>query len=562
MIKIKYLYYCPYCNKPIQNSSSFYNHIKIHGLDKHEYKKKFLIEENLYKCKICGKRETPIDKVYCSNTCKHSDVELNQKRARKDKGDKTKQLKCKICNKIFYDSINASGALTRHLRNEHNISDKNFKEYYILEERETSPILECPYCDWNTIDIENKSGWFTQHLLKEHKVSISLFLEQYPEYNYLWKQYHYILERKKFLTDNIENYIECKICNQKLKYLTNSHLKLHNISQKEYKQKYGEIVSKNTQNKLSENYVLGLGNYSPSFQSKPEIEIKEYLQTLNIENIVIHSKSIINPFEIDIYLPDFNLAIEFNGLYWHSELNGKLKDYHITKTKLCEEKGIQLIHIFDDEWCNKKELIKNKLKYILKLNTNKERIYGRNTIIKEISSQEKDIFLEKYHIQGKDKSSIKLGAFFNNEIIAIMTFSKKRIIYGKKENSENDYELIRYAANENYIAIGTAGKLLNYFISKYKPNKIHSYADRRWSSTLNTTLYEKLGFKLIDKGTPNYWYLLNYSERKHRFNFTKYQIVNKYNGNKDLSEWENMINLGYDRIWDCGSLKYEVICNL
>ena len=107
------------------------------------------------------------------------------------------------------------------------------------------------------------------------------------------------------------------------------------------------------------------------------------------------------------------------GDYWHSDIY-RDKDYHLIKTNLVEKQGYQLIHIFEHEWINKQEIIKSKLKSLL--NIDQTRIYARKCIIKEISAKEKNTFLNQFHIQGEDKSKIKLGLFYQYELVAVMTF--------------------------------------------------------------------------------------------------------------------------------------------
>ena len=282
-----------------------------------------------------------------------------------------------------------------------------------------------------------------------------------------------------------------------------------------------------------------------------------YLNSLNINDVIERNKrTILNKKELDFYFPKLKIAIELNGNYWHSELSGnKSKNYHLNKTIECENLGIQLIHIFEDEWMFKKEIVKNRLKHILNINNNS--IYARNCIIKEIDIKSKNNFLNTYHLQGADKSKIKLGIFNLNELIGVMTFGKPRIALGYKNNENNTYELIRFVTNKRII--GGASKLLSYFTKNHKPNKIITYADRRWSKG---NLYEKIGFKKVSDGVPNYWYInkKNYLTRFYRFNFRKNVLNEKLDKfNQNLTEWENMQLNDYDRIWDCGSLKYEMI---
>jgi hypothetical protein len=289
-----------------------------------------------------------------------------------------------------------------------------------------------------------------------------------------------------------------------------------------------------------------------TFNSKPQKEMESFIsEELNLEVLVNHKK-VLHGVEIDLYVPSLKVGIEYNGLYWHSEKMGKTRNYHQLKTILAESEGIKLIHIFEDEWNSKQEIVKDRLRHIL--GKSKDRIYGRKCVVREITSNEKKNYLENNHIQGNDNSSIKLGLFYNNDLVGVMTFSKPRKSLGYNKTDDNIYELVRFASNN---VIGGADKLLKYFINEYKPDKIISYADRRWSQG---GLYEKLGFNFIDSTKPNYWYTKDYRNREHRFNFRKDILVSKgFDSNK--TEFEIMDELGYGKIWDCGSLKYELILN-
>lgn len=294
------------------------------------------------------------------------------------------------------------------------------------------------------------------------------------------------------------------------------------------------------------NWILGhrcpkcLDGYSQSEQ-----EVKDFIKSLNFE-IIENDRKLISPLEIDIIIPEKKIAIEYCGLYWHGELKGKNIKYHLHKLEECNKVGYKLITIFSDEWINKKEIVKQRLKHILGINDNK--IYARKCVISEITTKQTKEFIEKYHIQGYTGSQIKLGAFYDNKLVAVMTFAVGNISKGSK-NKKHIWELSRFCMDGNVI--GVAGKLLTYFKKHYKWNDIFSYADRRWSSG---NLYEKIGFKLVSKTKPNYWYFKNEIKRIHRFNFRKNVI--KHLGNSNQTEWEIMKEQGYDRIWDCGNLKY------
>ena len=288
-----------------------------------------------------------------------------------------------------------------------------------------------------------------------------------------------------------------------------------------------------------------------------EKEVLEFIkEILPGDTIIEKSRSIIDSLELDVYLPSKNVAIEFDGLYWHGEIGGK-KDirYHLIKTEKCKEKNIKLIHIFEDEWLFKKDIIKEKLKHILGKCNNLQKVYARNCVVKTISTKDKNDFLEKTHIQGKCNSSIKLGLYFDDSLMCVMTLNNLRIALGGDNTKTGEYELVRYATSKHVI--GGCGKLLAYFVKNYNPTKIISYADRRYSNINN--MYEKIGFKLESITNPNYWYFKpGYILKYHRFNFRKSELSKKLPiFDSNLTEWQNMQLNGYDRIWDCGQFKYE-----
>ncbi len=291
----------------------------------------------------------------------------------------------------------------------------------------------------------------------------------------------------------------------------------------------------------------GCINCSTSVSSQ-ETEINKFLIDSGIKTIQ-SSMSIIKPHQLDIFIPSHNIAIEFNGLYWHNEL--KLpNDYHLNKTELCKKEGIRLIHIFEDEWLNKKDIVKSRLKNILGLTTNK--IYGRKCNIKEVSVKDSKEFLNSNHLQGSTNSNVRIGLYYNEELISIMLFNKPRLGIGADYNG---YELTRFCNKLKTSVIGGADKLLQYFIKTYKPNKIKSYADRRWSEG---NLYEKLGFNVLNINKPNYWYIIG-KNRKHRFNFRKDKLKDDGFDMENHTEHQIMLNRKIYRIYDCGTISYGLI---
>lgn len=274
-----------------------------------------------------------------------------------------------------------------------------------------------------------------------------------------------------------------------------------------------------------------------------EKQLREFIEGLGL-NIIYNDRKLISPFEIDILIPEIKIAVEYCGLYWHSE---EYRDnvYHLNKLEKCREKNYFLITIFEDEWVFKRNLVEERLKNIFK-KSRSTKINARDCEIKEISPRDKNIFLEKFHIQGSDKSKIKLGAFYKNELVSVMTFSHGNISKGS-HYEEGVWELNRFCSNYNYHIPGVASKLIKYFERNYKWNTIFSYADRRWSEG---NLYYKLGFDLKSITKPNYWYIKN-TIRIHRFNLRK-----RRDEPKEISESVLRAADGYLKIWDCGNLKF------
>jgi hypothetical protein len=288
----------------------------------------------------------------------------------------------------------------------------------------------------------------------------------------------------------------------------------------------------------------------PKLSSEGEKELFQFVS--KYYNCEQRDRTIIKPYELDIVIHDKHIALEYNGIYWHSD-KYNADDYHLMKTNLCAERNYKLIHIFENEWRDKKQIVKNRLRHIL--GKTKYRIGARQCEIKELNNQQKAKFLTKYHIQGNDSSSVKLGAFYKNRLVAVMTFGKQRKVLGRS-HEENCWELIRFCTIGNFTITGIANKLLKYFIKSYNPKKIISYADKRWSTG---DLYKQLGFKHIHDSSPNYWYTKNFLDLEHRFKFRKSELPKLLeNFDPQLTERQNMENHGFARIYDCGSMLFEL----
>lgn len=281
--------------------------------------------------------------------------------------------------------------------------------------------------------------------------------------------------------------------------------------------------------------------------SYKEQEVAAFVKSLSVD-VITNSKSIIgNGKELDIYIPSKNLAIEYNGLYWHSDAYVS-NDYHLVKTEKCKEKGVRLIHIFEDEWLTKPEIVKSRLRNIL--GCNEVKIFARKCVVKELSNKEVRSFLNGNHIQGHVNAKVSLGLFYNDELVSAMTFSSLRKNLGQTAK-EDSYELLRFCNKLNTSVVGGASKLLSFFEKRFKPKMVISYADRRWSEG---ELYTSLGFEFEHLSQPNYFYVRG-NQRENRFKYRKSELV-KQGHDPSKSERVIMGELGYVRIYDCGAMRF------
>lgn len=264
---------------------------------------------------------------------------------------------------------------------------------------------------------------------------------------------------------------------------------------------------------------------------------KQLFEWIPIENKIHNDRTILNPKELDMVIPDYNLAIEYNGVFWHS-LCGP--DYHQKKTLDCLEKGLKLFQIFETDnieiW---KSMILNAL-------GKSKKIFARKCVLKQISSKESSEFLNANHLQGSCGSSIRLGLYYNNELVQLMTFGKPRF------NKNFDYELLRFCTLRGHCVIGGASKIFNYFRKNFKGSVI-SYCNLRYS---NGNIYKQLGFTQVSINKPSYFYVKNCNVLS-RYQCQKHKLKNLLeNFDPNLTETENMQDNGYVKVYDSGSITY------
>lgn len=280
-----------------------------------------------------------------------------------------------------------------------------------------------------------------------------------------------------------------------------------------------------------------------------EKEIISFIQEHYNGDIINSYRAFDGQKEIDVYLPDLCLGFEYNGLLWHSSKYRENNDM-LNKLNSAESANIRLINIFEDEWNYKKDICKSRILNIL---GKSKKLYARKCTIKEASYKEAKNFLEKNHIQGCVPSKYNISLWYNDEIVSLMTFGALRKNLGQN-SKDGCFELLRFCNKLNTTVIGGASRLFSYFINKYKPQEIISYADRRWSQG---NLYEKLGFQFISNTKPSYSYIDGTKQvRINRFNLRKNILVEKYNCPHDVSEVDFCHSIGYYQVFDCGNKKY------
>jgi len=331
--------------------------------------------------------------------------------------------------------------------------------------------------------------------------------------------------------------------------------------------KFQEFFNCSTSKAYSKIKELGI-QFKSTNKSNYEYEIIEYIQKISKDIQIIHSdRDLINPQEIDILIPSKNFGIEFDGLMFHSTGKSQysmfnnyfeereFKNKHKNKTEECENKKFQLFHIFENEWLDqiKQNIWKNIIANKLGLS---KRIFARKCKIKEVQNKEAKIFEDSNHLQGSGNAKIKLGLYYEDELVSLMTFGKSRF------NKNIEYELIRFCSKKELTVVGGASKLLKYFERNYNPESLISYANRRWSS-LNgndgNNLYTRLEFKYNGATQPNYFYFhINNPDKLYsRNSFQKHKLKDKLKVfDENLTETENMYNNGYRKIYDSGNYSF------
>lgn len=290
-----------------------------------------------------------------------------------------------------------------------------------------------------------------------------------------------------------------------------------------------------------------------------QLEIENFIKTYNINNIIQNTKQIITPLELDIYIPDYKLAIEYNGLAFHSFGKSKwsminnykdepIRRYHLReKMNICLEKGIEVLNIFENEWIDKNKQDIWKSIILNKLNKTPNKIFARKCVIKEINNKQLiKTFLNKNHLQGECNGKINIGLFHDDELIQLVVLSKPRY------NKHVEMEVLRISTKKFYNVVGGISKLFKYIENNLNISSLISYSNNRYGTG---NIYNILGFKYQKESNPNYWYFKeNTFNLKSRLNYQKNKLKNLFeNVNESKTEKEIMFENSYRIIYDCGN---------
>lgn len=280
-------------------------------------------------------------------------------------------------------------------------------------------------------------------------------------------------------------------------------------------------------------------------KSSLEIKALNYIKSIDPSiELITNDRTILNPKEIDLWIPSKQLGIELHGNYYHSQLNNVSKTLHVDKANLADSKGIRLIQLFEsdmkgDKW---KGIIRSAIGRNLK-------IHARKTEVRVIDRSTAATFLNEHHFQGAGITPTHAyGLFKGDQLLQVMTFGKSR--YTEKY----EWELLRNATKEGTTVVGGSSKLLSAFKRDCNPTSIISYCDRRLFSGEG---YRLMGFQLSHHSTPGYHYFHTSDstlKMYHRSHFQKHKLPNlleRYDA--ELTEWENMKINGWNRIYDCGT---------
>lgn len=465
------------------------------------------------------------------------------------------------------DWENAGGFLTKHIRETYGVETPTlydrrmyymrtgnywWEQWFDIVSEKDAETKKCAYCGWETVDTSNKSGVYEQHLNEAHGISKFDHLKAHPE------DVDYFLvstpSRRLQLEADESKFVVCRECGMKFTRLNNAHLAKHGLTRLSYVQKYSETkFLSDDYLKLSQDYAhrmnIALDGKDDKFESSAERDIRDAIMANGLE--CRKDRRVLDGKELDILVPEKGIAIEYNGLQWHSELFGKKgRMYHIEKMEQCKKSGIRLIQVFEDEYIKNRDLVMKKILHILGRAKYSRKAPARKCFVTQISSGDAKAFLDRNHIQGYVASTVHIGAVCDGRLAGVMSFSM---------SGGREWNLTRFATDIDTLCPGLGGKIFAFFKRNYEFDRVITFADRRWTTDEDDNLYTKIGFKKDSVLPPAYWYYnprVSRDTRIHRFLLRKKNLMKMGNFPSYMTEWEMARSLGYDRIWDCGLVRY------
>lgn len=555
---------CKICNEVLSSKKSLIKHLlDIHDISNKQYHVQYL---NIVhkKCKTCGEPSKWSDRAkgfldYCSKSCGNTYASSVGKAAVKAKYgvDNISQIpghadRIKKTKKERYNNENFSnpekgketcmerygvtnGSKTMEARKKiskkvsSTLKQKFDEQYYLNKYKATKR-------EGNYLFFGDEKIHVRKHLYKQKF--------NFPDTTDGFKNFY-----KKFNYKTSENFVK--------NYFPIVHKKINKLCSKSFRENkfmFGHGISQpptcpvcnDAPRKWTDEgaeYYVTCGKTSCMRKSSGgERELREFIASNTVHGVIPNHR--IDNVEFDVFIPDLSLAFEYNGLYWHSE-EKKGKNFHVEKSEFAGSKGIQLVHVWEDDWVYKRGIVES---IVLNKLGKSEKIYARKCEIVVPTSKETKEFMKNNHLQGASNDSIRFGLMHDGELVSVMTFGKTRMITNRKEG----FELLRFSNKKGISVTGGASRLLKQFIRKHSPDKLLSYANTDIS---NGNLYEQLGFVKIKQTIPGYWWCAD-GRKYHRSNFMKHQLVSQGFDEK-MTERQIMESRGYFRVFDSGNFLFE-----
>lgn len=470
------------------------------------------------------------------------------------------KVTCKICDKV----CTSANALAGHIGAGHKMKMEDYiTKYYFDNKRHL-----CPICFEKTRYIKGKYG-FKKYCKKHANEARREWSKNNQTFDYGWKKgltkndHESIASQAKKISGKNNHWYGKKLPKEHIQKLNETRIEKIKLKKEEFLLKKKILKNKGFELLISfddfqktsvkipikcekkhtfEKSLNQIEMYTTCPMcniSQEQIELTAFIKKQKIK-ISKNNRKIIKPKELDIFIKEHNLAIEYNGLYWHSEIY-KNKNYHKNKTIECHKKNIQLFHIFSDEWGEKQDIVKSMLAH--RMGKTKNKIYARKCNIKIVNVSDRREFFNKTHISGDIGSKIAFGLYHNNELVSCL--SLRRPFHKKYKNY---IEIARFSTSNNTAILGGLGKLSKIAKQWAEENGyegILTYADMRFGLGLG---YKKVGFEEIGETVIDYWY----TDGKKRFNRFKFRAQNNKT-EKEIAEGN-----GVYKVYGCGSKIYLI----